>query len=250
MKTIIAILLTLCMLTPCHAGMMMVGGGTPAAAAPACPTCLVSESFEGTGYEETWAETGTDAFAILNEDYTTVTPPTGGGSQALRLVHPANYGEVPYSRRTLAADAPVVYVRFYFYLDASSITSGNTEVVMDQGDSSGTNLQVFIQIGNTAGQYYINMTYHDDSGWHTSANSNISIDTWYRVEYLYNDTANTWAFHVDGATIGSGSANLDRGGARIFSLGSIYAGNFAFEAIFDMFGVDTTEWLGATCCGN
>jgi hypothetical protein len=58
------------------------GGGS------GCPTCLVSQDFEGAGYDngETWTESGT---ATIDEDYTGVVL---AGSQSLRIVYVSNLG--------------------------------------------------------------------------------------------------------------------------------------------------------------
>lgn len=67
------LLILLCLLavgcSESDAGLMMMSGGTPAAAPPAeCTGLLICQNFEGTGYDnsETWTEAGT-----VTEDYTT-----------------------------------------------------------------------------------------------------------------------------------------------------------------------------------
>lgn len=203
-----------------------------------------NESFEGTGYENTWTETGT-----MNEDAALpgTSPCAGLGSQCLE----ANWDGVatkPHSQwnrgSTLNA---TLYYRFYFYLESLTLQGAEENTIFNVNEQVSTVRNFSIEIANDGGIHKVRCVTDGT----TTTGQEISAATWYRVEvkYVPNNGAGASEFKVFDAS------NNQIGSTQTFNTGNnwlqyltagIRSGDNtrAFHVYIDGIGVTTTGYLG------
>jgi len=173
-------------------------------------TPLIDESFEGTGYEETWTEPAGNP----DEDYLhsaipgTPTPPTGAGSQCLQSIS-ADPGYEAYAKTAYGSEQPKTFTRFYLYVDNVGLNNNENKKIGDLQDSYGNNVFAFRLDKDSSGQLRFNLrlVYKNGSSYYDDY-FNISSGTsakWYRIEVKYdNTTGNAYCeWRVDGVSQGS-----------------------------------------------
>lgn len=202
---------------------------------------IFNESFEGTGYENSWTETDAP-----DEDYALpgTSPCSGLGSQGLR----ANYsGTTLYARYDFTGnDTTTLYHRIYFYVASESLGNNDYSVIYqcseETNPSSARRLQICV--GQIAGVL---------SAWGQSTTSSsvqtISLNTWYRAEAMSVNNAATSEFKLfdsSGSQIGSTSTfTTGNYWSRYIYVGRSYgAGTLATDVTVDGVGVSTSGYLG------
>lgn len=164
---------------------------------------LVDENFEGTGYEETWSE-GIDTGCTLDEDSTIPgIPPVGAGSQCLKAVVLNATANDAFARRTLT-NQNISYVRDYVYIAEEGFADTNT-VFVNALLNSVNALASGTQIGQLSGVLKMRHSFFNNGAPQYTAWVNVSLNTWYRVEYQYDITNLLWEWKIDGATQANGT---------------------------------------------
>jgi hypothetical protein len=248
MKTLLSLLLTstACFGQATLGGNATLGGAyTFGAAAPSCTVAtgsLFNESFEGTGYENTWAETSTP-----DEDYALpgTSPCSGLGAQGLR----ANYSGTPvFSKLDLGSlHAETLYVRGYFYIASESFgLAEEANVFMASEDDPSTYQRFFLVIGEDGDdQLYCSALKLTES-----TKQPITTGEWYRweVKAIKGDNCVFRLYNAStGTQIGTDSMFNAPGNAdvRYFWAGAVSADNSnGLDITHDGIGVDNVDYLG------
>jgi hypothetical protein len=198
-------------------------------------TLSIQEEFEGPGYQLTWVETDTNA--IIN-DQSTTTVPTGGGTYSWFLDGSGNTGEpdtFAYYNNGSEIGAPH-YGRAYMRLVTG--TPVNDEFWFHVGNSTTfLGLQAYnFSFGNTSGTATITATARLGSAQTFSA----SFDTWYRVEWKYDNTTGVLDWRVDSVDQTSSTGGSTGRASIIVQAGTSELG----EAYIDRIAFSTEDWIG------
>lgn len=208
-------------------------------------TRLVDESFEGTGYEESWTET-IHTNCTLDEDSTPLpgTAPNGAGSQCLKAIVANETNNVARTATQIAANQSISYIRGYVYLDVAGLE--NLEQILTLSLYSVSNKFVAgIRIGQVAGALKIRFQYWSAGAERQTAYVNFSLDTWHRIEYKYDITNLAWAWKVDGVVQHSGLLQATMNTPRKLFAGIIYCATpEGVTMMTDLVAWDTTDWVG------
>jgi len=249
--------------------MTIHGPVTPAAAPSGC-TCAATyslkESFEGTGYENSWTEDEGGGTHVLEDNTGPGSLPSGGGSQCLQLNNSDPDRDWDDARACWQAGTAITtfYLRFWLYIVEDTLA--NTEIADIAGFNyaGGDGMEV-IQIYKNATQMELRLHYYDKGfgQWANSTSLNISTAQWYRIDlyYLGDNSApyeGKYTFRVDGNVIEDHAANLRlTGGIGIncaldpkqglqFCLGDCAGGAVAIMTIdFDCICVKIDDWPGS-----
>lgn len=199
---------------------------------------FIDESFEGTGYEESWTETGTP-----NEDSTGPgTLPSGGGSQCLAVTGSSD----AYATRDTGSARSTSYSRVYVYFTSITAAAG-LEYIFLQLQTGGNNTIAIAAYSAGGSTFVFRAAYHTSAGWQYIADTNtISTGQWYRIEFA-KTSAGAVEFRVNGTTIGNATGvTLDRGDPQAWVVGARWVnGTTSATAYFDLVAVDDTTWVGA-----
>lgn len=211
---------------------------------------IVDENFEGTGYEETWAET-VNAGCTLDEDSTIPgTPPTGAGSQCLKTIIVDGTSESAYALQT-KTNQNISYIRAYIYCSQEGLADTfalRLAALYNSADA----LVARIIIIQVSGALKFNYQYYSGGALQSATAVNMSLNTWYRVEYKYDITNMLWEWQIDGVSQGSGSlsaATLTPD--RIVTGIRTVAGNPTQSTVYtDLVVWDDATWPGAESAGG
>lgn len=160
---------------------------------------IVDEGFEGVGYEESWTETVSGG-NTLDEDSTTV---ACFGSQSLKAVTTAAAAPSAYATRTFG-DVNAVFVRAWVRITENGLTGasevGSVLIIQNSASSS----TVGVQLRNNAGTFQMRFFYYSNGGIVYTNGVNISINTWYLIEFSYDTGKMLWSWYMNGILRGSG----------------------------------------------
>ena len=215
---------------------------------PAGTGDLSDESFEGTGYEETWTET-VGSGSIVDEDSTDITPPTDGGSQILKVQKvSSNYNAK--TSRDLGSEQNTTYARFYVYITAEGMANGQ-EIYLARGLNASLTMPWYFGITqNSSGEVRFRFALYNNGttayySYPSTApgTGSINVNQWYKVEVKYDATNLTWEWRLDGTSLYSGSlTGTLRNPPRYFELGD--AGlSLTMTAYIDRFAVNSSSYL-------
>ena len=197
---------------------------------------LIAESFEGAGYENDWDETE-GVGSIVDPDSADVTPPTGGGSQILKIqkISPNFDARAEYDTDS---DNSITTTTFYVQITAEGIINAE-KIYLFRGVNSSWQVPVSLYLYQESDNLYFQFRlYNDgDDNWYNSDNP-INLDTWYKIDVEYDTVAETWAWEVDDVPQDSGTlTGTYRNGPRYFYLGDAsYAKTLT--AYFDLVSID------------
>lgn len=165
---------------------------------------ILNENFEGTGYENSWAES-VDSGNTSDEDSAIPgTAPPGSGSQCHKAIATDAVSVNAFAYNG-SANQNISYIRGYLYIGAEGLADGEVFSTLFLIDSSFANFSTIMQIGQNAGQLQIRLVYYSGGALQPTAWANINIQQWYRVEYKYDITNLKWEWKIDGAAKNSGS---------------------------------------------
>ena len=187
---------------------------------------IFHESFEGTGYENTWTELiGANTGCIVNEDSSDLTPPTGGGSQTLKMVKVITPTATATASRaaaytTLNSEKPITYLDFYVNIAAHGLSAGD-ELNIYSGNDAGWSGAAFLNLYNMAGTLKFHAFVYNNGNWSSSGYSvALSLNQWYHIQFIYDATNKLYSCMLDGAAIITGSlAGAYRTGIKILEFG-------------------------------
>lgn len=207
-----------------------------------------SESFEGTGYENTWTET-VDAGNTVDEDSTAVTPPTCGSSQVLYTDTAGTNPQAFTVWNNGAGSNAANYFRFYVLFN--NVNTADT-TTMEIFTLRGVTKTVGVAFRYTAGNGRHLLYYRNTGGGftlHATSSNNLNDNQWYRVEGLYDSVGSTWGIRLDGVdVIPSEAITSPRTDTQY-----IYAGHVSqrtHNMYFDLVKWSTSGWIGAETCGG
>lgn len=181
--------------------------GNASGGGPAPNWDLFSESFEGTGYENSWTTgIGTNPGNVIDPDNTDISPPTGGGSQILKMVKTTT-PTASQARANIYTGyftvRPISYTDYYVYVDSHSLAASAYVTVLDIRDGAGA--AVFnLSARNLSGElkWYTWIFNNGVSQTHTfPASGAISLDTWYHIQFKYDVTNMMYSYHINGNAV-------------------------------------------------
>ena len=182
-------------------------------------TIIIHESFEGAGYEEAFAENiGTSC--ILDENSSIPgTPPVDFGSQCLKSVSNAT-GYKARADLVYGSEQIKTFTTLYVYVTSESLANSEFKNIGAWMDGSGNTAAVLRLYRGGAGNLKIRLRFYNNGSYSPYNSAAISLNTWYKVQFKYDDTSNTWEYKVNGTTRGSGSLTGDhRTGVKQWRLG-------------------------------
>jgi hypothetical protein len=203
---------------------------------------LIDESFEGTGYEESWTESVGTGDTVNEDSSGPGSLPSGAGTQCLRMTYGGSGGS--QVARDLSSSRTTSYTRAYVYVTSVNVTLGSSINILTMQAGAGTRTAT-IEIINDAGILKFRAGIHTSAGWnYLTAASGFSLSTWYRLELkLDNSGGGSHEFLIDGSSIATLSGNLDRGAPSIWTIGDTIYSN-ARDMYFDLVAVDDATWVG------
>ncbi|OHB71859.1 MAG: hypothetical protein A2W23_06320 [Planctomycetes bacterium RBG_16_43_13] len=150
---------------------------------------IVDEGFEGTGYEESWAETISGG-NTLDEDSTTI---ACLGTQSLKAITTSVAAPSAHATRTFG-NVNAVYLRAWIYISENGLT-GASEIakIFDIRTSSGTSA-TRIELRNNAGTFQMRFIYYSNGGEVITTGVTVVIDTWYLIEFQYDTSLMLWGW--------------------------------------------------------
>jgi hypothetical protein len=167
---------------------------------------IISESFEGAGYEEAFTEDiGTSCF--LDEDSSIPgAPPIDFGSQCLKSVSNAT-GYKARADLVYGTQQPKTFTTFYVYIQSENLAADgsnkNIAALLDSSVSAGFVLRLYKSgAGNLKFKFRL---YNNGSSTAVYTSSALSLNTWYKIGIKYDDTNNTYEFRLDDSTVSGGS---------------------------------------------
>ena len=212
-------------------------GGLPAAGGD-----LLNESFEGTGYENTWGETIGNG--SVDEDSTAETPPTGGGTQVLECIQATTDFDA-MAKHTLASSQTATWTRFYYKITAEGMGSFDSIRIVQFENTGGPTAAWIVRVRDDGSGLDHHIQIFDNGSLQTQTSSaDITLDQWYKHEVKYDTDGGAWEwliddgdFHSDGAAL-TGSLVTD---AQAIKLGTD-ASNFSCTHYFDLVAMDTSDY--------
>ena len=189
-------------------------------------SAIISESFEGTDYEEEgWSENvGENCY--LNPDATVPgNPPVDFGSDCLQSVS----DDTGYVARAdldygYSYEQPKTFTTFYVYVDGDSLT----ELIEDEQKNIGAFLDNWGEVvailrlyRSVEGDLQFMMRRYNNGVYNNFYSVAIPPDDWYKIQFMYDTSDDVWEWRVNGE-VQEGSGELTgalRTGIRQWRLG-------------------------------
>jgi len=164
---------------------------------------IVDESFEGSGYENTWYE-NTGSGSYLDTDSSIPgNPPPGSGNQCLKSVSgPTSYNAYAYHN---FPNHDVAYGRVYLYVDSLTLANTQSKRIFRFAASDDQKCVFFYLYRNASGQLQISVRFYRNSSGDSEPEFNISLQRWYLFEWYYNTNTAVFTFKIDGAEVWNAS---------------------------------------------
>jgi hypothetical protein len=208
---------------------------------------VINESFEGTGYQNTWTETtNPDEDAALPG----TSPCSGLGSQCLSVVFSGATRPIATWDRGSIKNSGTEYYRVYLYIASSTIAiTDRLYPIVGTESATSTDDAWAVRLLNNAGQLELAP---GNIGSAFGSAISVSTSTWYRVEIKWTySTAATGielkVFDAAGTQVGSTQQAGSRinWGVRYLQLGTIGPDNSqAVTMAFDGVGINSSSYLG------
>jgi len=168
---------------------------------------IFEESFEGSGYENTWYEnTGSGSYLDANSSITD-NPPPGSGNQCLKSVSgPSSHNAYTYHN---FPNHNVTYGRVYLYVDSVNLANTQSKRIFRFAASDYQKCMFFYLYRNSSGQLQISVRFYENSSGDEEPEFNISLHRWYRFEWYYNRNSSVFQFKIDGVLRWNASLTRD-----------------------------------------
>jgi len=236
----------ICLIFLFCSGMIVVrnfpsGGGT------SCGTFssgdLLNETFDSTGYDNTWTENISGGTVDEDENTTPGSSECGFDGEWLEIEIPTGTYSRAHTYTDLSTSHSAIYVRFIFYLESESLADGDSYYIFvpRSTDSVGDASNAAIKLAKTSGNLELQLW----SGYASRDTYTISTGTTYCVEAYWDNSSNNWEWKIDGISQGSGTNNPETDFQRI-KLGQYgdNATNIPIHYYIDHVDVSSTGWLG------
>lgn len=202
---------------------------------------IIDEGLEGTGYEESWAETVTAGNTLDENSVIPGTPPIGAGSQCLKAIFVAG-AAFAYALQ-IKTNQNINYVRNYLYMSEEGLNNNQIVNQMQLLDSAGLAASS-IQFIQTAGALNLRFQYYSGGASQNTAEVGVSLNTWYRVEYKYDVTNMLWEWELDGVSQASGALSAATKTPNRMRIGGSSNGSAQSTVYNDLAVWDNTNWVG------
>ena len=160
---------------------------------------IVDEGFEGTGYEESWAETISGG-NTLDEDSTTI---ACLDLQSLKAITTSVAAPSAYATRTFG-NVNAVYLRAWVYVSENGLTvASEIANILDIRNSAGTSA-ARIELRNNAGTFQMRFIYYSDGGEVATAGVTVVVNTWYLIEFRYDTNIMLWGWILNNVVQNNG----------------------------------------------
>lgn len=212
------------LLVPVYAwawGIMPMGSGVIGASEMSCTDAdLICESFEGSlgpnsEYDlSSWTETdaGSGSLDAGAAHYGSLSC-TDKGSDALKIVYGTTPGDDTYSRSDIGSDqSGVVWISFYFYINSESINFNSANPIFHTYNTSSFVSSYLRVIDTGSSTFKLRYCWYNGT-WYCLSDtaSDISLQTWHKIDVLYNNTGNAAAVWIDGSQkVTGGDSTIDR----------------------------------------
>jgi len=186
-------------------------------------SAIISESFEGIGYEEDWSES-IGVNCELDEDSAIPgTPPVDFGTECLKSVS----DDTGYKARAdmdygFNFEQPRTFTTFYCLVEAESLAAGEQKNIGVFLDNAGDTVAILRLYKTTEGEgdLTFRMRRYNNGGFTNFDSEAISLNEWYKIQFMYDDSENTWEWRLNGALRGSDDLiGTHRTGIREWQLG-------------------------------
>lgn len=214
---------------------------------------IFQESFEGTGYQNSFTETiGANSGNIVDEDNTDVTI-TGGGSQVLKIVKvitPTNTVAASTAQTYtgyLSTMAISAYVDFYVYISSYSLPSdGNLNYIAKFNDDvNNTAISVYIRNLSSLKRLYVSV-YNNGANpaYAFPSSTDLVVDHWYHIQCKYDVTNLKYHIIVDDTVLANDIAltGTTRTGVKRVFFGD-NAGVYPYSIYLDRVNISTTTFF-------
>jgi hypothetical protein len=211
-------------------------------------TRIFDETFEATGYDETWTGEVVGSGSTVNEDASTgdVSSPSGWGSQCLKLVTTGDDAAV-YQEDGIGSPTKS-FLRIEVVVTAESLANGEQNVLLAVYDSSwGEAYSLWLEQDGSGNLVFAAYPRYDTSNYASFSSDPISLNTRYRIEFKWDsEDDDEFEWRIDGVTqdvqaLDTGhSPNID-----FFTVGFLYNIDAAATAYIDLFAIDDADWVGA-----
>ena len=218
------------------------------------PALTFNETFEVTGYVETWSEGETLGSGVtLDEDFSTAGitgAPANWGDKCLKLGTVGGEDSYVLHRGWGGATdgLPISYTRLDVIIGSESL--GNSEGIhfLSTRDSENEKFYQYILYQSGGGDLKLEAQIWYDGGSSNFESFLVDLDTLYRLEMKWDITNEVWEWRANGETVASGAISgegLNRPLDGVF-LGDIGGQIDAASTIYlDNFAVSTVDWIGS-----
>ena len=189
-------------------------------------SAIISESFEGIGYEEDWSESiGDNCF--LDEDYSPIpgVPPVDFGSYCLQSISDdTGYKATADLDYGYSYEQPRTFTTFYVYVDGDSLAGlieDEQKNIAAFFDNVGETVAILRLYRSLEGDLKFRMRSYNNSGYNNFDSAAISPGDWHKIQFMYDNSEDVWEWRVNGAVQeGSGElTGVHRTGIREWRLG-------------------------------
>lgn len=209
---------------------------------------LIDESFEGTGYEESWSETIGSGCTIDEDSSGPGTLPTNAGSQCLRIVKAASAVNV-WTWRQIGNQGNL-WFRIYLYIDSESLSNGQSyDLIAALFTSASDTAAGGVKLEKTAGGQLQFVFNYNNGSWNDLGSVNISTGQWYCVEYYHGYASGAVQAWVNNVSVGSVSGQSLSRVAASFVIGPRWGGANGLTMYADLLVVDDAQRVGPESSG-
>ncbi len=199
------------------------------------PADILSESFEGSGYEQAGWSATQGAGGFVDPDSTAAPPLAGGGSQVLAI-----HKEAPtYSAKAeyaFGSAQPAFYGQVNVYVAGASLSAGAPQLDLFSGIDP-TNQTIFefrvLDTGSNS-RRLMGVVNTGDGGHQYVAGPDLPLDTWVSLAVKYDVARSTFDLRLNGASFQSGAlTGSPASGVAVLRLGD-GAHSGSYTAYFDL----------------
>ncbi len=182
-------------------------------------SAISSESFEGEGYEEDWSENIGDNCDLDEDALVPGTPPVDLGSQCLKSVS-GDPGYKAVAALDYGIEKARTFTTFYCYVEAESLGADEEKNIGVFVDNGGNTVAILRLFEDSVGDLKFRIRRYNNGGFGNYDSQAVSLNSWHKIQFKYDDSENTWEWRLDGALQGSGDlTGTHRTGIREWRLG-------------------------------
>jgi hypothetical protein len=209
-------------------------------------SAIISESFEGAGYEGDWLESvGTNCYLDADSGVPG-DPPVDFGSQCLKSLS----DDTGYKARAdmdygYTFEQPKTFTTFYCRVEAESLAAGEHKNIGTFMDNAGNSVAILRLYKTTVGDLAFRMRCYNNGSMANFDSGTILPNEWYKIQFMYDNYEDVWEWRLDGVLQGSGDlTGTHRTGIREWQLGFWQSSQTVTGTIyFDNFSVGVGTYI-------